>query len=69
MAKLPGITIIIAKKIIKYRDLHDGFTTKKEFFTEMNIKPHFQSQLEDLIDVSKPQTKQTTESDERIIDF
>lgn len=69
LAKLPGITIIIAKKIIKYRDLHDGFTTKKEFFTEMNIKPHFQSQLEDLIDVSKPQPKQTTESNERIIDF
>ena len=69
LATLPGITIIIAKKIIKYRDLHDGFKTKKEFFTEMKIKPHFQTQLEDLIVVSKPQPKEIKENDERIVDF
>jgi len=69
LATLPGITIIIAKKIIKYRDLHDGFKTKKEFFTEMKIKPHFQTQLNDIINVSKPQQKQTIDSSERIIDF
>lgn len=69
LATLPGITIIIAKKIIKYRDLHDGFKTKKEFYTEMKIKPHFKVQLEDKIDVSMPELKQITDSSERIIDL
>lgn len=69
LAKLPGISVIIAKKIIKYRNLHGGFNTKEEFYKEMNIKKHFQEQLEDLINITPCAKKQKKNHDERIIDF
>ena len=69
MAELEGITIITAKKIIKYRELHDGFKTKEEFFKEMKIKPHFAKRLEDHIDVSIKKNKKKQNDNERIIDF
>ncbi len=69
LAELEGITIITAKKIIKYRELHDGFKTKEEFFKEMKIKPHFAKRLEDHIDVSIKKNKKKQNDNERIIDF
>lgn len=69
MAKLPGISIIIAKKIIKYRTLHNGFKTLEEFYREMKIKPHFQTKLNDLICIYRTKTAQKPDDDERIIDF
>ncbi|MCM1010211.1 MAG: helix-hairpin-helix domain-containing protein [Fusobacterium sp.] len=69
IAKLPGISIIIAKKIIKYRTLHNGFKTLDEFYREMKIKPHFQEQLNDLICIYRAKNAQKTSEDERIIDF
>ena len=69
-AKLPGISIIIAKKIIKYRDLHGGFRTMEEFFEEMKIKPHFQKQLARLITLELfKQKNDDNSSNERIIDL
>lgn len=67
---LPGISIITAKKIIKYRELHNGFSSKEEFYKEMKIKPHFQKQLDNLISVNTvfEQEKQN-ENNERIIDL
>ena len=69
MAKLPGISIIIAKKIIKYRTLHNGFKTLEEFYREMKIKPHFQTQLNDLICIYRAKNNKKSDDDERIIDF
>lgn len=69
LAKLPGISIIIAKKIIKYRNEHKGFKTLEEFYREMKIKPHFQTQLNDLVCIYRAKNTQKTADDERIIDF
>ena len=69
LAELEGITLIVAKKIIKYRDLNGGFKTKEEFFKKMKIKPHFVKRLEDVIDVSIVETTSNKKSVDRIIDF
>ncbi len=69
LAKLPGISVIIAKKIIKYRNLHGGFASKEEFYREMKIKKHFQEQLEEQINITPQPKKQKKNRDERIIDF
>lgn len=69
LAKLPGISIIIAKKIIKYRVEHNGFKTLEEFYREMKIKPHFQTQLNDLVCIYRTKNTHKTADEERIIDF
>lgn len=72
IAKLPGINIIMAKRIIKYRELHDGFKSAEEFYKEFKIKPHFQKKLEVQIcfkKVGKKKKKKKKSPDERIIDF
>ena len=70
ITNLPGINVIMAKRIIKYRDLHGGFNSLGELYSEMKIKPHFQLKLNDLICVREVKTKQIeSKPDERIIDF
>ncbi len=69
LAQLPGISVIIAKKIIKYRDQHNGFSDLDEFFREMKIKPFFQTKLTPMITINPLRKKQVKNSDERIIDF
>lgn len=67
---LPGINVILAKKIIEYRDLHSGFKTVDELYKEMKIKPHFQKQLNNLICVKEYEIKDSNKSEnERIIDL
>lgn len=46
---LPGINIALAKRIIQYREKHNGFKTIDEFYSEFNIKPHFRKQINELI--------------------
>jgi len=69
LAKLPGISIILAKRIIKYRDLKGGIGSKDELYKEFKIKEHFQCQLNDLISVTKSGKEYKRDDDERIIDF
>ncbi len=70
IAKLPGISVIIAKKIIQYRQLNNGFKTQEEFFEKMNIKPHFQKTLSPMIIIKEAKKKKNKpQNDERIIDF
>lgn len=70
IAKLPGINIITAKRIIKYREEHDGFRDAEEFYAEFKIKPHFQKKLEPQICFNAVGKKKKKKSaDERIIDF
>lgn len=70
LAKLPGISIILAKRIIKERDVNGGFKTLDEFYSKMKIKPHFQKQLNDMICINEQHRSSQNNSDsERIIDF
>lgn len=46
LSSLQGLTIIDAKKIIAYRDEHNGFDNIDEFFTCINAKPHIVVGLE-----------------------
>lgn len=67
---LPGINIILAKKIIKYREEEHQFYSVEEFFRVMKIKPHFVKQLKDLILVRKINIKKVKKArKERIIDI
>ncbi len=45
LTDLPGLSIIQAKNIIRYRERHNGFGSLDEFFEEMNINPHLKKQL------------------------
>ena len=69
IAKLPGISIILAKRIIKYRELNNGFKNAEEFYREFKIKPHFQKKLEPQISFNPIKKKGKKSADERIIDF
>lgn len=68
---LPGINVVLAKKIIKYRNLNNGFKNKEEFYEQMGIKPHFQEQLDQLITIKVVKTakKSNKNNDDRIIDL
>ena len=67
---LPGVSVILAKKIIKYRETQGGFENLEEFYKEMKIKPHFIEQLSKLICVKEfKKKKQQKVQNERIIDF
>ncbi|MCR5260511.1 MAG: helix-hairpin-helix domain-containing protein [Candidatus Gastranaerophilales bacterium] len=67
---LPGINIILAKKIIKYREEEHQFYSVDEFFRVMKIKPHFEKQLRNLILVRKINIQKVKKArKERIIDI
>lgn len=72
LAKLPGINIIKAKKIVEYRNKNGFFKTKEDFYQIAGIKDHFIEKIENLITVDKtskaivePRKKIT----ERIVDY
>lgn len=49
IATLPGINIVLAKRIVKYRDLKGNISSKEEFYKEFKIKEHFQKELNGLV--------------------
>ncbi len=53
LTALPGISIVMAKKLIKKREELGGFKSVNDVFLFLHIKPHIQSQLENLICVNK----------------
>lgn len=68
LTKLAGITIVKAKQIVKYRDLHKGFKSKEEFFEQMKIKKHFRKQQYEYIVLSEYKIEEEC-VEERILDF
>lgn len=69
IAKLPGINIVLAKKIIKYRELNNGFRSVVELFNTMNIKTPIRARLIKQIAINKLELKEETFTEEREIDF
>ncbi len=67
---LPGINVILAKKIIKFREEEHQFYSVQEFLRVMKIKPHFAKQLKDLVIVRKINIQKVKKAKrERIIDI
>lgn len=70
LTALPGISIITAKKIIKYRETERSFKSVEDFLEVMNIKPHFAKQLRKLICAEKVNMRKVKKAKaERIIDL
>lgn len=65
---LPGINIIMAKKIIKQRDYKGEFKSISDFISFIKVKPHFEKQLRQMVTV-EPIKKQVVEKGERILDI
>ena len=53
ITSLPGISIVLAKKLIKKREEIGGFKNTHEVFVYLKLKPHMENQLRDLICVNK----------------
>ena len=53
LAELPGINIVIAKKIVEYRDKNGFFKTKDDFCKIAGLKEHFTEQIKEMITVDK----------------
>ncbi len=64
LSKLPGVSVVAAKKTIEYRNQHNGFASAFEFYETAGIKPHFIVQLEDLIVCGDVVSAETVSSDD-----
>ena len=53
LTALPGISVVLAKKIIKKREEIGGFKKIDDFFLYLKLKPHMENQLKELIKVEK----------------
>ncbi len=71
LTELPGISIVMAKKVVKKRDEIGGFKTIEDFFLFLKLKPHMQTQLRDRICVNKMKNarKKIERSAERKVDL
>ena len=71
ISELPGINIIMAKKIVEYRDINGFFTSKDEFLDVAGVKSHFREKISPLITVknfSSNCSKNVTFETERTVD-
>lgn len=70
LTALPGISVIMAKKVIKKREEIGGFKSVDEFFLYLNIKPHMQTQLTKLVCIKEMKRgKSIEEYNERNVDL
>ena len=53
LTELPGISIVLAKKIVKERTEIGGFQNINDFFYFLRLKPHMEKQLRGLVCVNK----------------
>lgn len=67
---LPGISIVLSKKIIKRREEIGGFKSVEDVFSFLKLKPHMENQLKNLICVKKMKGSiQIQRTKERSIDI
>ena len=70
LTALSGINVVVAKKIINYRDTVRPFKSIDDFIEVMGIKPHFAKRLREEICVNKVNMKKVKKAKaERIIDL
>ncbi len=70
LAALPGISVIMAKKAIKMRSELGGFDNIEDFLAILNIQPHMQKQLSEIIYAGKKtEQKEKNRASEREVDF
>lgn len=71
LTQLPGISIVLAKKIVKKREEIGGFKNINDFFIYMRFKEHIKNQLVDLICVNKMKgsLKKLERNTERSVDL
>lgn len=70
LTALPGINIIMSKKIIKFREEERAFKSVDDFLLTMNIKPHFALQLKNMLCANKINTRKIRKAkNERILDL
>lgn len=70
LSVLPGINIVLAKKIVEHRNINGFFKNDEEFLKVANVKPHFAPKIKQNIIVSIPKQKDDDDHFEgRIVDF
>jgi len=72
ITNLPGVSVIMAKKIIKFRDTNRQFTSVDDFIKTMKIKPHFEQQIRLCLSaepVNQRENVVRNEDDGRNLDF
>lgn len=71
LAMLPGINIVIAKKIIEYRDANGLFKNIDDFIKVAGVKDHFVSQIKNHIEIGKPNDDNPDDGQDvgRVVDF
>lgn len=70
LQSLPGINIIMAKKIIKKREAENGFKNINEFFVFLNLAKDVELRLRELVTVNEiKQSEYSKKYNERTIDF
>lgn len=71
LAILPGINIVMAKKIIEYRDEKGLFKNFEDFITVANVKEHFAEKIKSMVVFGEaPKLNNDDDEDEgRIVDF
>ena len=71
IASLPGINVIMAKKIVEYRNLNGSFKSEDEFLKIAGVKNIFVNKIKSMIIINE--TEHTPEIDtdntDRIVDF
>lgn len=72
IAILPGVNIVMAKKIIEYRNTNGLFKTVDDFINTLNVKEHFIPKIREMIYAGESiATNKSEDNDDygRIVDF
>lgn len=72
LALLPGINIVMAKKVVEYRDTNGLFSSEEDFIKAANVKEHFIPKIKTMIIIGTPEAPKKSNDDEdqgRIVDF
>ena len=70
IAALPGLGILLARRVVNLREVRGGFHSFEEFCEALKLNPHTMDQIRPLVSVSPPvQRSQRPDSPGRVIDY